>query len=101
MSRIAAIVKNKNREKMAKKYGPKAKALKKIALDTKLSDKERDEARAKLQKLPRNGNPNRVRNRCELTGRPRGVYRNFKLARNKFRDLALQGLIPGVTKASW
>ena len=55
----------------------------------------------KLQKLPRNGNPNRVRNRCELTGRPRAVYRDFKLCRNKFRELANNGLIPGVTKASW
>jgi small subunit ribosomal protein S14 len=101
MARLSAVVKNKRREKLAKKYAPKAKALKAVALDTKLSDEERDAARAKLQKIPRNGNPNRVRNRCELTGRPRAVYRDFKLCRNKFRELANNGLIPGVTKASW
>jgi small subunit ribosomal protein S14 len=101
MARLSTIVKNKKRELLAKKNGPKAKKLRLIALDEKLSDKERELARQKLQKLPRNGNPNRVRSRCELTGRSRGVYRDFRLCRNKFRELALQGLIPGVTKASW
>jgi small subunit ribosomal protein S14 len=72
-----------------------------MKVDPKLTDEQRDAARAKLQKIPRNGNLNRVRNRCELTGRPRGVYRDFKLCRNKFRELANNGLIPGVTKASW
>lgn len=101
MAKLSTIIKNKKREKLAKKTAPKAKILRAKALDESLSEKERIEARAKLQKLPRNGNPNRVRNRCELTGRSRGVYRDFKLGRNKFRELALQGLIPGVTKASW
>lgn len=101
MARLSAVVKNKNREKLASKYGPKAAALRAAAIDQKLSEEEREAARAKLQKLPRNGNPNRVRNRCELTGRSRGVYRDFKLCRNKFRELANNGLIPGVTKASW
>lgn len=101
MARLSAVVKNKKREKLANKYGPKAAALRAKAIDPKLSDEERDAARLKLQDLPRNGNPNRVRNRCELTGRPRGVYRDFKLCRNKFRELANNGLIPGVTKASW
>jgi small subunit ribosomal protein S14 len=101
MSRTAAIVKNKNRAKLAKKVGAKAKILRARAIDQKLTEAEREDARLQLQKLPRNGNPNRVRNRCELTGRPRGVFRDFKLCRNKFRELALQGLIPGVTKASW
>lgn len=101
MARLSAVVKNKRREKLAKKFAPKAAALRAKAVDMKLSDDERDAARAKLQKIPRNGNPNRTRNRCELTGRPRGVYRDFKLCRNKFRELANNGLIPGVTKASW
>jgi len=101
MAKLSTVIKNNNRAKLAKKTAPKAKALKAKALDMNLSEAERDLARAKLQKLPRNGNPNRVRNRCELTGRSRGVYRDFKLCRNKFRELALQGLIPGVTKASW
>lgn len=101
MARLSSVVKNKKREKLAKRYAPKAAELRAKAIDLKLSDEERDAARAKLQKLPRNANPNRIRNRCELTGRPRGVYRDFKLSRNKFRELANNGLIPGVTKASW
>lgn len=101
MARLSAVVKNKRREKLAKKFAPKAAVLRAKAVDAKLSDEERDAARAKLQKIPRNANLNRVRNRCELTGRPRAVYRDFKLSRNKFRELANNGLIPGVTKASW
>jgi small subunit ribosomal protein S14 len=101
MARLSAVVKNKKREKLAKKFGPKAKILRAKAIDMKLSDAEREAARLKLQKIPRNANVNRVRNRCELTGRSRGVYRDFKLGRSKFRELANNGLIPGVTKASW
>jgi small subunit ribosomal protein S14 len=101
MAKLSSIVKNKKREKLALKTAPKAAALRKQAVDQKLTDEQREAARTKLQALPRNGNLNRVRNRCELTGRSRGVYRDFKLCRNKFRELALQGLIPGVTKASW
>ena len=101
MARLSAIVINKRREKLSKKLGPKAAELRKKAIDPKVTEEERDAARLKLQKIPRNGNPNRVRNRCELTGRPRAVYRDFKLCRNKFRELANNGLIPGVTKASW
>jgi small subunit ribosomal protein S14 len=101
MARLSAVVKNKKREKLAKKYSPKAANLRARAVDMKLSEEEREAARAKLQKIPRNANINRVRNRCELTGRPRGCYRDFKLSRNKFRELANNGLIPGVTKASW
>lgn len=101
MARLSAIVKNKKREKLAKKFAPKAAALRKKAIDSKLTEEEREAARLKLQQIPRNANLNRVRNRCELTGRPRGVYRDFKLSRNKFRELANNGLIPGVTKASW
>lgn len=101
MARLSAVVKNKQREKLAKKYGPKLAELRKKAVDPKLTDEEREAARLKLQKIPRNAHPVRVRNRCELTGRPRAVYRDFKLCRNKFRELASNGLIPGVTKASW
>jgi small subunit ribosomal protein S14 len=101
MARLSAVIKNNKRAKLAKKFGPKAAELRKKAIDTKLSEADRDAARAKLQKIPRNANPNRVRNRCELTGRPRGVYQDFKLCRNKFRELANNGLIPGVTKAIW
>lgn len=101
MAKLSSVIKNDKRKKLAAKYGPKAAELRKKALDENLSEEERYEARLKLQKLPRNGNPNRVRNRCELTGRPHGVYRDFKLCRNKFRELALEGLIPGVTKSSW
>jgi small subunit ribosomal protein S14 len=101
MARLSAVIKNNKRQKLAKKFGPKAAELRKKAIDSKLTEEERDAARAKLQKIPRNANPNRVRNRCELTGRPRAFYRDFKLSRNKFRELANNGLIPGVTKASW
>ncbi|MES2528226.1 MAG: 30S ribosomal protein S14 [Bdellovibrionota bacterium] len=101
MAKLSSVIKNKKREKLSKRYAPKAALLKAKAIDTKLSDEERDAARVALQKIPRNGNPVRIRNRCELTGRPRGVYRDFKLCRNKFRELANNGLIPGVTKASW
>jgi small subunit ribosomal protein S14 len=101
MARLSAVVKNKKREKLAKKFAPKAAALRAKAIDPKVSEEEREAARVKLQNIPRNANLNRVRNRCELTGRPRGFYRDFKLSRNKFRELANNGLIPGVTKASW
>lgn len=101
MAKLSAVVKNNKRQKLAKRYGPKAALLRAKAVDTKLTEEEREAARAKLQKIPRNANLNRVRNRCELTGRPRAVYRDFKLCRNKFRELANNGLIPGVTKASW
>jgi small subunit ribosomal protein S14 len=101
MAKISSVIKNKKREKLALKLEPKRKELRAKSVDAKLTDAEREAARAKLQSLPRGGNLNRVRNRCELTGRSRGVYRDFKLCRNKFRELALQGLIPGVTKASW
>jgi small subunit ribosomal protein S14 len=66
-----------------------------------VSDEDREAARVKLQKLPRNASPTRLRNRCAITGRPRGVYRKFGLGRNKLRDLALRGEVPGVIKASW
>ena len=84
-----------------KKYAGKYAKLKAIAADTSLDDTERLIARLKMAEIPRNGNPTRIRNRCELTGRPRGYYRKFRLARVMLRDLANKGLIPGVTKSSW
>lgn len=101
MAKLSSIVKNEKRKKLAEKYEPKRAALRKMVVDTNLSDDERWEAVVKLQKLPRNANRNRVRNRCILTGRSRGVYKKFGLSRIKFRELALEGMLPGITKASW
>lgn len=101
MAKLSSVIKNKRREALAKKLEPKRNELRKKALDQNLSDEQRYEARMKLQKLPRNGTMARVQSRCELTGRARAVYKKFKLSRLKFRELANQGLIPGVTKASW
>nr|WP_017760914.1 30S ribosomal protein S14 [Pseudacidovorax sp. NFM-22] len=89
------------RDKLAAKYAKKYDELKATANDAKKSDEERAAARLALQKLPRNANPTRQRNRCEITGRPRGTFRQFGLARAKVRELAFDGEIPGVTKASW
>jgi small subunit ribosomal protein S14 len=89
------------REALVAKYAKKYAELKAIIDDFKRSEDERYAARLELQKLPRNANPTRLRNRCELTGRPRGTFRKFGLARNKIRELAFKGDIPGVVKASW
>lgn len=89
------------RAKLVEKYSAKRNALLAIINDTSKSDEERYEARLKLQQLPRNANPTRLRSRCAITGRPRGVYRDFGLTRHKVRELALRGEIPGMTKASW
>jgi small subunit ribosomal protein S14 len=89
------------REKLVAKYAKKHAELKAIANDAKRGDEERAQARLALQKLPRNANPTRQRNRCEITGRPRGTFRQFGLGRAKIRELAFKGDIPGVTKASW
>ncbi len=89
------------RVKLAEKFAAKRAALKAIIDDSSKSDEERYEARLKLQQLPRNASPTRQRNRCAITGRPRGVFRKFGLARNKLRELAMKGEIPGMTKASW
>ena len=92
---------SEKREKLVAKYAAKHAELKAIANDAKKSDEERYAARLQLQQLPRNANPTRQRNRCELTGRPRGTFRLFGLGRSKIRDLAFKGDIPGVIKASW
>lgn len=101
MAKVSAIAKNNRRRKMAEKGEAKRAELRAKIVDETLSDEERDAAMAKLQKLPRDTSRIRVRNRCEVTGRPRAVYRDFKLCRITFRELAHQGMIPGVTKASW
>src|ERR1700709_1988881 len=101
MAKLSSINKNERRKKLVKKYAGKYAKLKAIAADKGLDDGERLIARLKLAEIPRNGNPTRVRNRCELTGRPRAYYRKFRLCRIQLRDLANKGLIPGVTKSSW
>jgi small subunit ribosomal protein S14 len=101
MAKTSAVEKNKRRERLAKLHAPKRAALKDIVMDRSLPVEDRFEASLKLAQLPRNGAANRVRLRCELTGRPRGNYRKFKLSRNQLRQLASNGQIPGMVKASW
>ena len=101
MARKSSIVKNNKRKEIAKKYTKYRKELRSIAVDLKISDEERLVARKKLQALPKDTNINRVITRCEISGRPRGNYRKFGLSRIAFRQLALDGKLPGVTKASW
>ncbi|UDG81866.1 30S ribosomal protein S14 [Candidatus Vallotia cooleyia] len=101
MAKLAIIEREKKRARLAAKYAPKREALKKIINDTSKSDEERYEARLKLQQLPRNANLTRKRNRCAITGRPRGTFRKFGLARSKIREIAFRGEIPGLMKASW
>ena len=101
MAKKSLIQRELKRDNLVAKYAVKHAELKAIANDAKKSDEERAAARLVLQKLPRNANPTRQRNRCEITGRPRGTFRQFGLARAKIRELAFNGDIPGVTKASW
>ena len=101
MAKLSSINKNERRKKLVKKYAAKYARLKAIADDESLDEGERLIARLKLAEIPRNGNPTRVRNRCETTGRPRGYYRKFGLCRVELRDLANKGMVPGVTKSSW
>jgi small subunit ribosomal protein S14 len=101
MAKTALINRDQKRRKTVKKYAAKRLQLQALVDDQKLSPEDRYEARLKLQKLPRNSSPVRVRNRCALTGRPRGVFSKFGLGRSKLRDIAMRGEIPGVIKASW
>ena len=101
MAKLSSINKNERRKKLVKKYAGRYARLKAIANDESKDETERLIARLKLAEIPRNGNPTRVRNRCELTGRPRAYYRKFRLCRVQLRDLANKGLIPGVVKSSW
>ena len=101
MAKKSAIERNKKRRLLAKKYAGRRERLKAIAGNRELPAEERFSARMKLAQLPRNSSPVRIRNRCELTGRPRGYYRKFKLSRIALRELASNGHIPGMTKSSW
>ncbi|UUM21763.1 30S ribosomal protein S14 [Mycoavidus sp. SF9855] len=101
MAKVALIEREKKRAHLAQKYAAQRTALKAIIDDSKKSDEDRYAARLQLQQLPRNANPTRKRNRCALTGRPRGTFRKFGLARGKIREIAFRGEIPGLTKASW
>jgi len=101
MAKVSAVNRNKKRERMAERDRAKRAALKAIVMDRDRPIEERFEASLKLAKLPRNGAASRVRLRCELTGRPRGNYRKFKLCRIMLRELAGKGQIPGMIKASW
>ncbi len=101
MAKLALKLRQQKRLKTVAKFKGRRAALQEIARSTSASDEDRDAARAKLQKLPRDASPVRLRNRCALTGRPRGVYRKFGLARSKLRELAMRGEVPGVIKASW
>ena len=101
MAKLAVINREDKRRKMVKKFAAKRAELKAIINDVKRDDADRMDARMKLQSLPRNASESRLRNRCEITGRPRGVFRKFGLCRNMIREFAMKGEIPGVVKASW
>jgi small subunit ribosomal protein S14 len=101
MAKLSVINREEKRRATVKKFAAKRTMLLEIVNSAKASDEARQEARDKLQALPRNASPVRLRNRCALTGRPRGTFRMFGLARNKLREIAMRGEIPGLTKASW
>jgi small subunit ribosomal protein S14 len=101
MAKTAVINRDLNRRKTVKKFAKKRAELMATVNNSKYSDEDRMAARLKLQQLPRDASPVRLRNRCRLTGRPRGVFSKFGLARNKLREYAMRGEIPGVVKASW
>ena len=101
MAKLSSINKNKRRIKLSNRFYNKRKKLKKIIMDKKISLEERFKAQQKLSKLPRNSSKTRVVNRCEITGRPHGVYRQIKVSRIALRKLTLEGKIPGMVKSSW
>jgi len=101
MAKLALKLRDQKRRKMVEKFKTRRAQLFEILHDSRASDEAKEEARAKLQKLPRDASPVRLRNRCALTGRPRGVYRKFGVCRICLRELAHQGAIPGMTKSSW
>jgi len=101
MAKKSSIVKNIRRQKIVDRYSSKRRELKAIVKSPKTSFEEKKLAFMKLEKMPKDSNPIRVRNRCNLTGRPRGYYRKFGLSRIAFREMANKGIVPGVTKASW
>lgn len=101
MAKLSLINRDIKRAKLVAKFAAKRAELTAIINDTSKSDEERYVARLKLQQLPRNANPTRMRNRCVITGRPRGVFSKFGLTRHKLREMAMRGEVPGMTKASW
>jgi small subunit ribosomal protein S14 len=101
MAKTSMIQRDLKRSQMVKKYAAKRAELKKVIGNPHFSQEQQDEAVVKLQKLPRDASPCRIRNRCRVTGRPHGYYRKFGLGRNKLREYAMSGLIPGLVKASW
>ncbi|APF37859.1 30S ribosomal protein S14 [Chelatococcus daeguensis] len=101
MAKKSSVEKNKRRERLVKKYAGRRERLLAIANDESKSMEERFEARLKLAEVPRNANPTRIRNRCEVTGRPRAYYRKLKMSRVALRELGSKGLIPGLVKSSW
>jgi small subunit ribosomal protein S14 len=101
MAKKSSVEKNNNRRKLVAQYAEKRAKLKEIAVDQKMAPEIRFAARLKLAQLPRNSSKTRIRNRCELTGRARGFYRKLGLSRNQLRELASQGMIPGMVKSSW
>ncbi len=101
MAKVAMIEREKKRARTVAKFSEKRRNLKAIVSDMTLADKERWEAQIKLQKLPRDSSPTRGQNRCRITGRPHGVYRKFGLCRNKLREAAMRGEVPGLVKSSW
>ena len=101
MAKVSMIARENKRIKMVQKFAKKREELKKVISEMNLSDEERYEARLKLQKLPRDASPVRLQRRCQITGRPHAVYRRFGLSRNKLRELAMNGDVPGLVKSSW
>jgi small subunit ribosomal protein S14 len=101
MAKKSMIAREKKRLQIAAKYAGKRAALKATLGDTKVSDEDKWDAQVKLQKLPRDASPTRQRRRCQITGRPHGVYRKFGLCRNKLREAAMRGDVPGLVKSSW
>ncbi len=101
MAKVSMIARENKRIKMVQKFAKKREELKKVISDMNKSDEERYEARLKLQKLPRDASPVRLQRRCQITGRPHAVYRRFGLSRNKLRELAMNGDVPGLVKSSW
>lgn len=101
MAKLALINRQLKRERMVKKYAQKRAALWVVIRDQSKTEEQRFQARLQLQQLPRDASPVRMRNRCAITGRPRGTYRKFGIARSKLREVALRGEVPGLVKASW
>ncbi|MEM1453158.1 MAG: 30S ribosomal protein S14 [Planctomycetota bacterium] len=101
MAKASAVQKNDRRRRLVEKYAARRAELKAVIRSTSTSEEDKDDARAALAKIPRNANPNRIRNRCTFTGRPRAVYRRFGICRVTLRELAHEGKIPGMRKSSW